>query len=69
MHKTDLIWGGTWGSTANFWGACAPQAPLWRRHCVTNQLTICFCCSYYENTFICSKAGHVRHLCEIKTYP
>ena len=33
MHKTDLIWGGggggTWGGTANFWGACAPpQAPL-----------------------------------------
>ena len=29
MHKTDLIWGGggTWGSTANFWGACALPRP------------------------------------------
>ena len=29
MHKTDLIWGGTWGGTANFWGGmCPPRPPL-----------------------------------------
>ena len=29
MHKTDLIWGGTWGGTANFWGGmCPPRSPL-----------------------------------------
>ena len=28
MHKTDLIWGGTWGAQQIFGGACAPQAPL-----------------------------------------
>ena len=27
MHKTDLIWGGTWGGPAIFWGACAPPGP------------------------------------------
>ena len=27
MHKTDLIWGGTWGGTANFWGGMCPPGP------------------------------------------
>ena len=33
MHKTDLIWGGTWGAQQIFGGACAPPGPPWRRHC------------------------------------
>ena len=29
MHKTDFIWGGTWGGTTNFWGGmCPPRPPL-----------------------------------------
>ena len=30
MHKTDLIWGGTWGGTANVGGGgmCPPGPPL-----------------------------------------
>ena len=32
MHKTDLIWGGTWGAHQIFEGACAPPPPSWQRH-------------------------------------